>query len=86
MILKEDIFFAARDLWTDDDNTSFSGNLSALTEEEAFFYRSLAEGAYGACRRLDLERIPLPVILQALGVKTSEEEAASEFASLKEQE
>ena len=83
VLLNEEIFFQNRDLWTDDDHASFSGSLSALNQTEAFFYRSLVEGAYGQYCRLDLERIPLDVIAQALGVKTDAAQAA-EFAALPE--
>lgn len=80
--LNEEIFYRNRDLWTDDERASYSGALTALNQAEAFFYRSMVEGAYGYNVRLDLERIPMADILQVLGVKTAADKAADSFTAV----
>lgn len=69
VLLHEELFLAQRDLWTYDDKANFSGDLSALQEEEAYFYHALLDGLYGQGARLELERIPLELIVTALGTE-----------------
>ena len=53
----------------------------ALTAEEASLYRMLASGVFGQRARLDQERMPMNLILQAIGVIV-ENETSSVFLSM----
>ena len=69
VLMDEKTLLDNRDLWTFDDVGTFSGQLNALNEKEALFYKSLLLGNYGQGVKLDQERLPLDIVLKALGAK-----------------
>ncbi len=69
LLMNEETLLDNKDLLTYDDVGTFSGALNALNQEESWFYEALLSGSYGRHVRLDLERLPLDAVFQAVGVK-----------------